>query len=247
MGARIIGVVPARLGSTRFPGKVLEVVGGRPLVMHAFDRLSEASRVDRVLIATDSVEVENVASEHGAEVVKVMEPCATGTDRVARALEGETFDIAVNLQADQPLISFSDIDRAIETLERDDALDVTTIAFTDTSAVAFESRDVVKVVTDEAGTALYFSRAPIPSAKLEGDAGPLFLHHVGIYCFRRDALRRFAGLPRAPLERRESLEQLRALENGMSVGVVVTEHAFPDVDRPSDLREVEGLLGNPRG
>ncbi|MFH1502874.1 MAG: 3-deoxy-manno-octulosonate cytidylyltransferase [Candidatus Eisenbacteria bacterium] len=239
----VVGVVPARLGSTRFPGKVLETVCGKPLVLHAYERLREATSVGRVLIATDSAEVERAARHHGAEVVVVTEPCASGTDRVALALASERFDIAVNLQADQPLISPSDIDRAVSVLDGDEALDMTTLAYPDSDPDAFESRDVVKVVVDATGLALYFSRAPIPSAKCEASANPLFLHHVGIYCIRRGALERFAELPRGRLEERESLEQLRALESGMTIGVVQTEHARPEVDRPSDLRRIEDLLG----
>ncbi len=242
MGSKVVGVVPARLGSSRFPGKVLEQVGGKPLVMHAFERLSEASRVQRVFIATDSAAVVREASRFGAEVVLVTEPCATGTDRVAAALREEQFDIAVNLQADQPLISPSDIDRAIDALELDESLDLTTIAFSDSDAAAFENRDVVKVVADDAGRALYFSRAPIPSAKAGTESKTLFLHHVGIYCFRRASLSRFAALPPGDLERRESLEQLRALEAGMRMGLVLREGALPEVDRPSDISKIERLL-----
>lgn len=234
-GSTVVGVVPARIGSTRFPGKVLQVVAGKPLVVHVLERLSAASRVDRVVVATDSADVEREVAKHGARVVMVTEPCATGSDRVARALEGDSFDIAVNLQADQPLIDPTDIDRVIETLEREPSLSLTTLAYRDSDPEEFSNRDVVKVVADEAGHVLYFSRAPIPSIDETAQGKLLFLHHVGIYCFRRGSLARFAGLPRGDLEKRESLEQLRALEAGMEIGLVITEHAIPDVDRPSDL------------
>jgi 3-deoxy-manno-octulosonate cytidylyltransferase (CMP-KDO synthetase) len=241
MGApRVLGVIPARLGSTRLPGKVLRPLRGRPLVLHAHDRLSEATLVDDVLIATDSREVEEVARREGARVVLVTEPCATGSDRVARAAAAEPHEIVVNLQADQPLIDPHDIDRAIRALEEDRALDISTLAFLDDDARTFMSRDVVKVVTDESGRALYFSRAPIPSSKSPESGNPLYLHHVGIYCFRRPALARFAGLPRGDLELRESLEQLRALANGMAIGVVLAERGRPGVDRADDLTDLAG-------
>jgi len=240
--ATVLGVVPARLQSKRFPGKVLREVAGKPLVLHALDRLSEASSIDAALIATDSPDVEREGARFGAEVVIVSEPCATGTDRVARALGGREFEIAVNLQADQPLIAPADIDRLVSRLRDDSSFDVITLAYPDDDSSSFASRDTVKVVVDEAGRALYFSRAPIPSSK-DDSRNSLFLHHVGIYCFRRAALERFAELPRARLEKQESLEQLRALEAGMAVGVLLTDSAAPDVDRPSDLEAVARVLG----
>lgn len=242
MSSMVIGVVPARMGSTRFPGKLLRIVAGKPLVIHAFERLSAAEKVCDTFIATDSDEIEQVALEYGARAVRVDEPCHSGTDRMARSLRGRDFEIAVNLQGDQPVIEPSEIDRVVAALQADPSLDVTTVAYHDRDGEAFESRDVVKVVADGSGRALYFSRAPIPSSK-SGEAGKvLFLHHVGIYCFRRGPLARFAELPPGDLERRESLEQLRALEAGMSIGLVVTGRALPDVDRPSDLAKVERLL-----
>ncbi len=243
MASIVIGVVPARLGSTRFPGKMLQEIGGRPLVVRAFERLSAASRVGEAFIATDSDEIEAAARAHGAPVLRVNESCHTGSDRVARAVDGLTFDIVVNLQGDQPAIEPHDIDRVVDALEEDTSVDMATLAFEDGDPEAFESRDVVKVVTSGSGRALYFSRAPIPSAKREEQGNPLFLHHVGIYCFRQVSLARFAELPRGRLEERESLEQLRALEAGMSIAVLVSEHSMPDVDRPSDLGRVDKLFG----
>jgi 3-deoxy-manno-octulosonate cytidylyltransferase (CMP-KDO synthetase) len=240
--ARTVGVVPARLASDRFPRKVLEPLAGRPLVLHAYDRLSAATLVGDVLIATDSQEVESEAAGSGASVVLVTEPCATGSDRVARALADVDFDIAVNLQADHPLIDPLDIDRTIERLVGDPTLDITTLAYVAGDTEGHASGDVVKVVADAGGRALYFSRSPIPFLRENVPGKPLYLHHVGIYCFRRSSLLRFAELPRTYLEVRESLEQLRALEHGMAIGVVETEHASPGVDRPSDLEAAERRL-----
>ena len=240
--ARTVGVVPARLSSTRFPRKVLEPLAGRPLVLHAYERLSSASLVDDVLIATDSREVESEVIRFGAAVVLVTESCATGSDRVARALAEIEFDIAVNLQADQPLIDPVDIDAVVERLIDDPALDITTLAYPADDPEGHASGDVVKVVTDLRGRALYFSRAPIASPRANAPGKPLYLHHVGIYCFRRSSLERFAELPQTHLEVRESLEQLRALEHGMAIGVVETERATPGVDRPSDLEALERQL-----
>ncbi|MBD3348207.1 MAG: 3-deoxy-manno-octulosonate cytidylyltransferase [Candidatus Eisenbacteria bacterium] len=245
MGLTVLGAVPARMQSRRFPGKVLKEVAGKPLVIHAFERLSGASLVREAFVATDSPEVERAASDHGAPVIRVDEPCASGSDRVARALRGLTFDAAVNLQADQPLVDPRDIDRLVKELAGDESLDLATLAYLDEDEEAFASRDTVKTVIGDDGQALYFSRAPIPSSK-DDSGNALFLHHVGIYCFRRAALERFAALPMGPLETRESLEQLRALEAGMRIGVLLADSPVPDVDRPSDIAVVERALDEGR-
>jgi 3-deoxy-manno-octulosonate cytidylyltransferase (CMP-KDO synthetase) len=236
---RVIGVVPARLSSTRFPGKVLAPLAGRPLVVHAHERLSRAAHVDEALIATDSPEVEEAARRCRAAVTLVQGAFATGTDRVAKAVERLDAGVVVNLQADQPLIDPGDIDRVIERLISDDDLDVVTLAYGASDAEGYRDPNVVKVVVDGRGRALYFSRAPVPASLGRITRNPLYLHHVGIYCFRRAALERFAALPRAELEERESLEQLRALSSGMSIGVVVTDNQTPGIDTPRDLEAAE--------
>jgi len=240
--ARVVGVIPARLRSRRFPGKVLEPLCGRPLVAHAVDRLSSARSVEDVIVATDSPEVERAVRELGARVVLVTEPCPTGSDRVAAAVRGLRCDVVVNLQADQPLIHPADIDRTVEHLLGDGGLDITTLAYRAEDPEGYADPNVVKVVTDAAGYALYFSRAPIPASMAGAAPSASFLHHVGLYCFRRGALERFASLPRGALEVRESLEQLRALESGMRIGVVLTERASPGVDCRQDLEKIEREL-----
>jgi 3-deoxy-manno-octulosonate cytidylyltransferase (CMP-KDO synthetase) len=213
---------------------------GRPLVQLVFERLAAAESVSEVLVATDSPEVESAVSAFGGRVVMVTGPCATGSDRVAAAVRGLPADVVVNLQADQPMISPGDIDRVVNALLSDEAADLTTLAFPADDEEGYRRPDVVKVAASEGGRALYFSRAPIPHAG-EADS-PLYLHHVGIYCFRRGALERFASQPRGALEVRESLEQLRALESGMAIGLVLTENATRSVDRPDDVPAVERLL-----
>jgi 3-deoxy-manno-octulosonate cytidylyltransferase (CMP-KDO synthetase) len=242
---RVVGVVPARLESTRFPGKVLAPVLGEPLVRHTFERLRESAAVGEAIVATDSHEVRDAVEAFGGRVVMVTEPCACGSDRVAAAVTDVDADVVVNLQADQPLISPEDIDRAVEALRDDDGLDISTLAFETDDPSGFVSPDVVKVVTGRAGRALYFSRAPVPAEGPGGGGNPLYLHHVGIYCFRREALERFASMPHGELEIRESLEQLRALEYGMTMGVVRTERRTLSVDRAEDIPEVERLLASP--
>ncbi len=248
---KVLGVIPCRLESSRFPGKALVPIAGDPLIVHVLRRLSAAQSVDRVIVATDSDEVASVVASAGGNVAMVTEACSTGTERVARAAASSDAEIVVNLQGDQPLIEPSDIDRVVSLLAS--GFDITTMAYGDDDMADYLSRDVVKVVRDAQGQALYFSRSPIPSSKLaardSGDAGadgpekPSYLHHVGIYCFRRQALERFAALSPSELETRENLEQLRALENGMSIGVVISEHKAPSVDRQSDIAGVIELLG----
>ena len=206
------------------------------------ERLSRAETVDEALVATDSDEVVDAVRRFGGNVVLVAEECATGSDRTAAAVRGLPADVVVNLQGDQPLIDSSDIDRTVELLCSDETLDIATLAFRDDDAESFASPHVVKAVVDANRRALYFSRAPIP-AEATPSGNALFLHHVGIYSFRRPALERFASLARTELEVRESLEQLRALESGMSIGVVITDHRTAGVDRPEDLALLEKSLG----
>jgi 3-deoxy-manno-octulosonate cytidylyltransferase (CMP-KDO synthetase) len=236
---RVVGVVPARLDSTRFPGKVLAPIHGRPLLQHVFERLEEAGRVDEVMVATDSDQVAEAAASFGGRVAMVRTPCATGSDRVAAAVAGMDADVVINLQADQPMIAPADIDMTVEALETSDAVDLVTLAFGADDRRGYESPDVVKVVAGEGGRALYFSRSPVPHASEGAGDRPLYLHHVGIYCFRRAALERFASCERGTLEQRESLEQLRAIENGMAVGLVLTDTQTVSVDRPGDIALVE--------
>jgi len=238
----VLGVIPARLGSTRFPRKVLARIGDKLLVQHVHERLSRATEVDEVLVATDSPDVEDAVRAFGGTVVRVNEPCATGSDRAAVAAQGRDAGIVVSLQADQPCIAPADIDAAVRALAPDGGHDIATLAFESTDPAGYASRDVVKVVTDREGRALYFSRAGIPADR-EPSEKPLYLHHVGIYCFRRAALERFAALPRTQLEVRESLEQLRALEHGMTIKVVRSTRESVSVDREADVAAAERALG----
>ena len=231
--------------SSRFPGKATALVGGVPLVRAVYERLRTASTVSEVVVATDSDEVEAVLKSTGGRVVRVDGPCATGSDRVAAAAAGTRADVVVNLQCDQPAIDPTDIDRTVEAL-LESGTDIATLAYAADDPEGLESADVVKVTVDERGLAAAFSRTPIdPFAGVRGPAdSPLYLHHVGIYCFRREALERFAGLPQGVLEKSESLEQLRALENGMTIAVVMTERQTVSVSRPEDLALVEAFIGS---
>ncbi len=243
LGAVVLGVVPCRLGSTRFPGKPLALLAGRPMVEHVLARLASAATVDGSLVATDSDEIAELVRELGAQAALVRQPCPTGSDRTAIAVRDRAADVIVSLQVDQPLIAPSDIDKAVMLLEQ--GFDITTLAYPCADREGYVSPDVVKVVVAADGKALYFSRAAIPSSKEGGtERNGLYLHHVGLYCFRRSALERFAAAPRGNLEVTECLEQLRALEMGLSIGVAIADHGRPGVDRAEDLEPLEELVAS---
>lgn len=248
MSGRTLGVVPARLASTRLREKPLHPVLGRPLIEWVWRRVSTVAALDAAVIATDSERVAEVCRALGAPVVLTAPDHPSGTDRVAEVAERpeyRAFDCVVNIQGDEPLLKGEDVARAV-TLVRD-GWDVGTCAAPVESLDAFERPSVVKVARAADGTALYFSRAPIPCRR-EGTpseaelGGSLFLRHVGLYTYTRDALARWVALEPSPLERIEHLEQLRALEAGIRVGVALVEHASPGVDTPEDVVRIERQL-----
>ena len=244
MDERVVGVIPARLEASRFPGKILADVAGEPLIRHVYERLAASALVERALVATDSPRIAEAVRSFGGDVLIVEGTFGCGSDRVAAAVAGIEAPFVVNLQGDQPLIAPEDIDRTIGAVMDDGGADISTLAYGSNENSSFMRPDSVKVVRGADGRALYFSRAPIPfGSPTPGNV--LYLHHVGIYCFRRETLERFVSLPRGELESRESLEQLRALENGMVIDVVVTDRATPSVDRPEDIPSVERLLSSP--
>lgn len=237
---KTLGVIPARMASRRFPGKPLALLGGRPLVWHVWEAARRAGSVTRLVLATESSALAAAARGFGAEVVLTGEDCRTGTDRAAQALEalGEPFDTVVNLQGDEPLLVPETIDEVVAVLASDPDASAATLAFEDGDPAAFTSPHVVKVVRSPRGHALYFSRAPIGPAP-GSPAGKTFLHHVGIYALRSEALRAFASWPESPLERAEGLEQLRLLEHGFRMRVSVTSYRSRGVDTPEDLAALE--------
>ena len=243
---KTVGVIPARWGSTRFPGKLLHPIAGQPLLQHVWERCQQAQSLDAVIIATDDMRIAQAAFDWGAEVSLTSSQHASGTDRVAevaRNLRGVTH--IVNVQGDEPLIDPKLIDRLAAALRHDRTLEMITAAHPFTALSEVMSPHQNKVVLDQKGNSLYFSRSPIPF--LRDSAAPFtYLRHQGIYGYRRDFLLRFVRWRRTPLERAESLEQLRALENGVRIHVVVTESGSPGVDTPEDARAIEQkLLASP--
>jgi 3-deoxy-manno-octulosonate cytidylyltransferase (CMP-KDO synthetase) len=241
----IIGILPARWGSTRFPGKPLHLIAGKPLIQLVWEQCSKCSRLDDLVIATDDDRILAAAEGFGAKAVMTSPEHPTGTDRLAEAVRSLPHaDIIFNIQGDEPLIDPDLIDELAAAMAADPTLDMATAANPlDPADPAVQDPNVVKVVTALDGRALYFSRSPLPFFRNAVDGLPV-LRHKGIYAYRRTFLERFVTWPPSPLEKAESLEQLRALENGASIEVLITTDTSPGVDTPEQAREVERLLSS---
>ena len=241
-------VIPARFESSRLPGKVLLDVGGKPMLRHVWERAQE-SGADDVVVATDSERVADAARTFGAEVCMTSAACQSGTDRVAEvcaALRWRDDDIIVNVQGDAPLLPPASIRKVAELLDAHSGAAIATLCTPIRAADDYNDPNVVKVVADESGRALYFSRASIPAAghgSTPNDALPLARRHLGLYAYRAGALRTLNETPPCDLELLERLEQLRAMWLGMEIRVAVDEAAHgPDVDTEADLAKVAALL-----
>lgn len=238
---KVAVIIPARFGATRFPGKPLADLGGRPLIAHVVERAKRARGVSVVAVATDDERIAAAARAAGAEAVLTGE-AATGTDRVAMAARrlSPPPDLVVNLQGDEPLMEPEAIETLVAAMQASGAEMGTLARPLDDGEL--ERTQVVKLVTDLQGNALYFSRAPIPHRRA-GGASPRARAHVGMYAFTAACLHRFAALPPTPLEQEESLEQLRALEHGIRIQVADTAYRGFGIDTPEDLARARALLG----
>jgi 3-deoxy-manno-octulosonate cytidylyltransferase (CMP-KDO synthetase) len=244
----IIGIIPARWGSTRFPGKPLHEICGKPLIQHVWERCQETTRLDRTLIATDDERIATAARQFGAEVAMTASDHPSGTDRIAEAAQScpEATHV-INIQGDEPLISPSLIDQLAATLAENSKISMITAANPLKVLKDREDSNIVKVVLNQHGNALYFSRSPIPfqrpSAANHHSTTPYF-RHKGIYGFTREFLLQFVRWAPSPLELAEHLEQLRALENGTDIHVVITDDESIGVDTPEQARTVADLISN---
>lgn len=240
----ITAVIPARFASVRFPGKALALIDGKPMIQHVYERTSQATLVGSVIVATDDERICSAVAAFGGQCRMTSSGHETGTDRLAEVAEALSADLIVNVQGDEPLIVPEMIDQAIRPFLDDASLSMGTLKTRIRCLHDFLSPNVVKVVTDREGNALYFSRSPLPffrdkwqDLKDESFAsGKLLCHkHVGLYVYRRDFLVAFAAMAPTFLEVSEKLEQLRALENGVRIRVVETEFESIGVDTPDDL------------
>lgn len=236
---RILGVIPARLASTRLPRKVLREIAGQPMIGWVYHAARACPLLDQVLIATDSEEVLSFAQEHGLPAVFTPEDCPSGTDRVHAVAQSIAADIYVNIQGDEPLLRPEHLEALLAPMEQSE-VEVATLA-TDCSPEQLGNPHAVKVVTAANGRALYFSRATIPYDR-DGIGGVAYRKHLGIYAYRKAALQRFPALPPSRLEAVEKLEQLRFLENGIDVYVSHTPYDTIGVDTEEDFRAVEALI-----
>ena len=242
---KVLGIIPARYASTRFPGKPLALIAGKPLIQHVVERCQKAKSLAEVIVATDDTRIWEVAQNFcRAEMTAPHHP--SGSDRIAEVAERNPCDAIINIQGDEPLIDPAVIDTVAQALAHSE---MSTAATPVRAEYEYDNPNVVKVVVNVAGRALYFSRRAIPYLReaasrsvTEQLAAFPFLKHLGIYGYRRDALLKLVKFPVSPLEQAEKLEQLRALENGIAISVATVEYDSVGVDVPADVKRVENLL-----
>jgi 3-deoxy-manno-octulosonate cytidylyltransferase (CMP-KDO synthetase) len=243
---KAVGIIPARGHSTRFPGKPMHLIVGKPLLRRVWEQSIRARNLDSVIIATDDMRIAEAAFDWGAEVALTCAKHRSGTDRVAEvARKAKSFSYIINIQGDEPLVDPRLIDKLVEKLRSDRKTGIVTAAHRFESVTEVHSPHQVKVVVDRKGRALYFSRAAIPFPR--SFSRIKYLRHQGIYGFRRDVLLQLVKWKPTPLERAESLEQLRALENGVKIHVLVTAKGSPGVDTLQDATALEQKLARAKG
>lgn len=240
---KVVGIIPARYASTRFPGKPLALIKGKPMIQRVYEQAS-LSKLDAVVVATDDARIADVVERFGGHCVMTDPNHRSGTDRCREALERleEQYDAVVNIQGDEPFIDPAQINQVVDLILRDDTL-LASLAKRIEAEEELFSPNTVKLVMDKQGNALYFSRNPIPYMRnldreewlTKGE----FYKHIGIYAYKSDALRRIASMPPTALETAESLEQLRWLENGLTIRLGVTEVENVSIDLPGDIEKAE--------
>ena len=238
---KVLCVIPARYASTRLPGKPLSMIAGKPMIQHVYERACQAQLPNEVVVATDNELVEKVVLDFGGKAVMTSPDHPSGTDRLAEvALMYPDVDVIVNVQGDEPMIPPEVIDRLAEVFNSDADLNMATMKVV-MDEEDYENPAAVKVVTDQQGYALYFSRSLMPYPRNKPEGFKVF-KHVGIYAYRRNFLLKYAALAPTPLEKAESLEQLRALENGYKIKVLESDFQGIGVDTPEDLAAVNALF-----
>jgi 3-deoxy-manno-octulosonate cytidylyltransferase (CMP-KDO synthetase) len=242
--ADVVGIIPARHDAKRLPGKPLALIQDRPMIQHVYERASSASSLQRLVVAADDSRIQQAVARFDGEVLMTSGVHKSGTDRVAEAarqLMLADHAIVVNIQGDEPLLRAEMIDSLVDTLKAKGDVDMATLAHPGKDSDDFYDPAVVKVVLDSEGWALYFSRAPIP-ALIEASSAPQYFKHLGFYGYRNGFLQKFTKLSPGILERQEKLEQLRALEHGFRISVVITPYDSVSVDTPEDLALVRNMV-----
>lgn len=239
---KALGVIPARLGSTRLPEKILRSINGKPMIQHVWGRARQAKKLEDVIVATDDTRIQRCVEEFGGKAIMTRKDHPNGTSRIAEVMSRFKQDIVINIQGDQPLVDPKALDEMVSIFERSKDVEMLTLAVRMTDKASFENPNVVKVVCDAEGNALYFSRASIPLFQGKPEGAFSFLKHLGVYGYRRDFLLKFVAWEPGILENTEKLEQLRVLERGRSIRVIETKYDFISVDTEEDLHEVESRL-----
>ncbi|MDO8526025.1 MAG: 3-deoxy-manno-octulosonate cytidylyltransferase [Candidatus Omnitrophota bacterium] len=242
---KVIGVIPARWGATRFEGKVLANLLGKPVIQHVWENARKAKMLDDLIVACDDERIMKVVKLFGGKAVYTSPDQPSGTDRLAEVVNPLDVDIAVNIQGDEPLMKPIIIDNLVIALQEEKAAQMATVIKKIDDDEELTNSNVVKVVVDKNGYALYFSRYSIPynrTSEVDEAKRPAYYKHIGIYAFTKDFLFTFRSLPKSSLENAEKLEQLRALENGYKIKVVETNIDTVGIDRQEDLRKAEEIL-----
>ncbi|MGJ8672581.1 3-deoxy-manno-octulosonate cytidylyltransferase [Rubritalea sp.] len=238
----VLGIIPARWASTRFPGKPLHLIAGKPLVQHVWERCQECSNLDSIIVATDDERIASACRAFGANVTMTATDHPTGTDRIAEAAQAvPQATHLINIQGDEPLIEPTLIDQLASVLVNDDQLEMATAANAFDDDALMQDPNVVKCVLKHNGDALYFSRSPLPFQRSKSPNLTCF-RHKGIYAYRKDFLQQFVQWPPSPLEVAESLEQLRALENNARIKVIITDDTSGGIDTLEQAEELERFL-----
>lgn len=239
-----IGIIPARYGSTRFEGKVLADMCGKPMIQHVYEKASQAKVLDELLVAADDQRVVDVVQGFGGKVALTAKGHRSGTDRLTEVVNPIDVKVVVNIQADEPLLHPTMINDLVSALLADEKIEMATLMKKISEEQDLVNPNVVKVVVDKHSFALYFSRAPIPHLKTSGHKSrtPAYYKHIGLYAYTKDFLFTFTNLPTSRLEKIEGLEQLRALENGYRIKVLETKYDSIGVDTPEDLELVRKKL-----
>lgn len=243
--AKTLAVIPARYGSTRFPGKVLAMLGGKPIIQHVWERAIR-SKADDVLVAVDEQKVFDAVTAFGGKAVMTAKNHPTGSDRIWEVASKSDADAIINIQGDEPFVKPEVIDSLIDAITAPTAPDMATVVVPCPRAEFENNPNMVKVVLSSDSYALYFSRSMIPFLRVGGTETETY-RHWGIYAYRRAALERFVSLPEGKLEQCEKLEQLRALENGMRIKVIVTPYSSIGIDTPEELAKAEAFLASQKG
>ena len=255
---KVVAIIPARYGSTRFEGKPLADILGKPMIQWVYEGVCQSKLIDRVIVATDDQRILEAVEQFGGNGVMTSAAHATGSDRVAEVARKLRAEIIVNVQGDEPLLKGNIIDKAIKPLLKDPSLPLSTLMTRIEEVKDWLNPNVVKVVVSQKGFALYFSRSPIPfprdlnvekllaaSSKGKSPLPHRVFKHIGVYVYRRDFLLRYSKMKHTPLEKLEKLEQLRALENGFSIKVTPVDYEPLSVDTPEDLEKVVSFLSGP--